>query len=59
MANSVDPEETDHYEPSHLDLHCLQKYLYWSSGLKGLKQFGNNMAHDSVGSDQKSRFLVQ
>ena len=25
------------YEPSH-DLHCLQKYLCWSTGLKGFKQ---------------------
>ena len=25
MSNSVDPDETAHYEPSHLDLHCLQK----------------------------------
>ena len=23
MANSIDPDETAHYEPSHLDLHCL------------------------------------
>ena len=23
------------YEPSHLDLHCFQRYLYWSAGLKG------------------------
>ena len=23
IANSVDPDETAHYEPSHLDLHCL------------------------------------
>ena len=30
MANSVDPDETAHYEPSHLGLHCLQRYLYWS-----------------------------
>ena len=36
MANSVDPDETAHYEPSHLDLHCLQKYLYWSAGMKAL-----------------------
>ena len=36
MANSVDPDETARNEPSHLDLHCLQKYLYWSSGLKRL-----------------------
>ena len=25
MSNSVDPNETAHYEPSHLDLRCLQK----------------------------------
>ena len=24
------------YEPSHLDVHCLYKYLYWSVGMKGL-----------------------
>ena len=26
VANSVDPDEMAHYEPSHLDLHCL---LFW------------------------------
>ena len=26
--NSVDPDETAHYEPSHLDLHCLHRYLF-------------------------------
>ena len=36
MPNSVDPDETAPYEPSHQDLHCLQRYLYWSIGLKGL-----------------------
>ena len=25
MSNSVDPDETAHYEPSQLDLRCLQK----------------------------------
>ena len=30
IANSVDPDETAHYEPSHPDLHCLQKYPSWS-----------------------------
>ena len=25
MSNSVDPDETAHDEPSHLDLRCLQK----------------------------------
>ena len=27
MANSVDPDETARYEPSHLDLQCLHKYV--------------------------------
>ena len=34
MTNSLDPDEMAHYEPSHLDLHCLQRYLFWSVGLK-------------------------
>ena len=25
MSNSIDPDETAHYEPSHLDLRCLHK----------------------------------
>ena len=25
------------YDMSHLDLHCSQRYLYWSAGLKGLE----------------------
>ena len=25
-------------EPSHLDLHCLHQYLFWSAGLKELGQ---------------------
>ena len=37
MMNSVAPDEMAHYEPSQLDLHCLQKYLYWSAWMKGLK----------------------
>ena len=36
MANSVDPDETARYEPSHQDLHCLHKYLFRSAGLEGL-----------------------
>ena len=34
MANSVDPDETAHYESSHQDLHCLHMYLVWSAWLK-------------------------
>ena len=38
FANSVDPYETAHYEPSHLDLNCLHGYMYLfgSTRLKGL-----------------------
>ena len=36
MANSVDPDETAHDEPSHPDLHCLHRF--WSAGLKGLTE---------------------
>ena len=28
MASNVDPDKMAHYEPSHLDLHCLHSYLY-------------------------------
>ena len=38
MANSVDPDKTAHYKPSHLDLHCLQRYLYGSVGMKGCSE---------------------
>ena len=34
MANSADA--IAHYEPSHQDMHCFQKYLSWSTGLNGL-----------------------
>ena len=38
MADSVDSDKTARYEPSHLYLHCLQRYLYLSMGMKELKQ---------------------
>ena len=31
LANSADPDEMANYD---LDLHCLQKYHYWSVGIK-------------------------
>ena len=34
MGNSVDPDGTAHYEPSHQNLHCLHRYLFWSAVLK-------------------------
>ena len=38
MANSVDPNEklVTRLKLPHLALHCLQRYLYWSAGMKGL-----------------------
>ena len=32
MSNSVDPDETAHCEPSHLDLRCLQKPILIACG---------------------------
>ena len=32
MSNSVDPDETAHYEPSHLDLRCLLKPIIIACG---------------------------
>ena len=38
MANSVDPDEMAHNEPSHPDLHCFQRYLFLVCRLKWLKR---------------------
>ena len=38
MSNSVDPDETAHYEPSHLDLCCLQKPIIITCGSEGVKK---------------------
>ena len=37
MANSIDPDETARYKPSHQDLHCLHRDLLWSKGIKGVR----------------------
>ena len=34
MTHSVDPDEMAHYELSHLDLHWLHRYMFWSARLK-------------------------
>ena len=39
MSNSVDPDETAHYEPSHLDLRCLQKRFIIACGNGRVKLF--------------------
>ena len=36
MANSIDPDEMARYEPSHLDLCCLQISVKASLGMNGL-----------------------
>ena len=35
----MDLDETVHYEPSHLDLHYLHRYLYPFTGLKELTPY--------------------
>ena len=45
IANSIDPDDMAHYELSHLDLHCLQRYMKWSAGLKDKVKF---IADDSL-----------
>ena len=42
MPNSVDPDETAYYEPSHLDLRCLQKSIIIACGSERVK---NNQKH--------------
>ena len=37
MSNSIAPDETAHYEPSHLDLHCLQKSIVVAFGSERVK----------------------
>ena len=51
IANSVDPNETTHYEPSHQDLHCLHRYLVWSTGLKGERVKAFKAGKSSVKND--------
>ena len=38
MSNSVDPDETAHDEPSHLDLRCLQMPIIIAYGSERVKQ---------------------
>ena len=37
MSNSVDPDETAHYKPSHQDLCCLQKLIIIACGNERVK----------------------
>ena len=46
MSNSVDPDETAHYEPSHLDLCCLQKPIIINCGSERVKVLREIVADD-------------
>ena len=48
MANSVDPDETARYEPSHLDLHCLHMYMFGLQGWKGLTSLAKTEMLSSI-----------
>ena len=50
MSNSEDPDETAHYEPSHLDLCCLQKPIMIVCGSERVKLgfLARNFALSSV-----------
>ena len=41
MANGVGPDEMAHYETSHLDLHCLHKYLFLVYQAERAIHYGN------------------
>ena len=48
MTNSVDPEEMACSQPSHLDLHCFHRNLFWSAGMTYIKdgtQLKSEMIH--------------
>ena len=48
MSNSVDPDETAHYEPSHLDLRCLQKPIVIAYGSERVKRDGSSKKYIRV-----------
>ena len=51
MSNSVDPDETTFYEPSHLDLRCLQKPVVIAYGSERVKNTQNKLS-------QKKQFSI-
>ena len=56
MSNSVDPDEMAHYEPSHLDLHCLQKTIIIACGSERVKPVfvtGNRILNSDVVANYK------
>ena len=45
MTNNVEPYETAHYEPSHLDLRCLQKSIVIIYGSERFSSYYPNIKH--------------
>ena len=43
MSNSIDPDETAHYEPSHVDLCCFQKPIIIAYGSERIKKKKNTI----------------
>ena len=49
MSDTVDPDETAHYELSHLDLRCFQKPIIIACGSERFQgQHHKNVVSDSV-----------
>ena len=42
-AKSVDPDEMDCYKPFFLDMHCLQRILYWLTLKEPFKVVADNI----------------
>ena len=45
LANSVDPDEMQHYAAFHLGLHCCQRTSLWVSSIQRIKQAATISAH--------------
>ena len=52
IANSLGPDETAQFEPSHQDLYCLQNKYFGLQGCKVQVRFSNIYANDSAASLQ-------
>ena len=48
MSNSVDPDETAHYELSHLDLRCLQKPIIIACGSEMVKSIQTHYGNTNI-----------
>ena len=56
MSNSIDPDETAHYEPSHLDLYYLQKPILSPMAVKEKEIFLDKSCRGRPCNDKSVRF---